>query len=89
LNLDAFLYSVICFSNKNINKYFSNNLSNTNDISFSLNNLLNFNPIKIPLKSRISLYINGTILNITFKFSIIKLNIQLIYDYFYIPRKKW
>jgi hypothetical protein len=87
LNLDAFLYSVTCSINKKINKYFNNILGDTNDIKSSLNNFLDFNTIKFHYKSHVFPCINGTILDITFKF-MVGFNMQLIYDCFYVPRKK-
>jgi hypothetical protein len=41
-DLDTFLYSVICPTDKEINKHFYTILGNTDDIKFSLNNLLDF-----------------------------------------------
>jgi hypothetical protein len=67
LDLDAFLYCVTCFPNKDIDKQFNFNLGDTVDIMFSLNEILNFDPI-IYFKSCISPCTNGTILHITFKF---------------------
>jgi hypothetical protein len=52
-------------------------LYDTNDINISLYNILNFNTIKTYFKSYIFFCTNGTILNITFKFST-ELNMQFI-----------
>jgi hypothetical protein len=82
-----FLHSVTCLPVKDINKHFIFNLGNTNDIKFSLNNFLNFDLIINYSKSCVFYCANRTILNITFKF-IVELNMQLIFDYFYTPRKK-
>jgi hypothetical protein len=87
LNLNVFLHSITYFSNKEINKHFVTTLGNTNDVKFSLNNFLDFDPIKIYFKSHVLSYLNGKILNITFKFTV-GLNIQLIFSYFYASRKK-
>jgi hypothetical protein len=86
LNLDAFLLSVINPLNKEINKHFRINLDNTNNIN-NLYNFFNSNPNKIYLKLYIFPYKNKTILNIIFKFTA-KYNIQLIYDCFYISKRK-
>jgi hypothetical protein len=82
LDLNAFLYSVTCSFNKKINKHFNNKLDNTNNVKFSLNSLLDFDLIKNHNKLCICFCTN-----ITFKF-MVGLNIQLIFDYFYAPRKK-
>jgi hypothetical protein len=47
LDLNMFLHSVTCLSNKNINKHFNNSIGNSNNITFSLNNFLDFDPIRI------------------------------------------
>jgi hypothetical protein len=83
LDLSAFLYSVICLSNKNINKHSVNNLDDTNDVKFSLG----FWPNQDIPKLHVFSYMNGMILNITFKF-ITEINMWLIFRYFYAPRKK-
>jgi hypothetical protein len=88
LDLDAFLHSVTCFSNKDANKHFIFSLGDTNDIMFSLNDFLDFDPINIYYyKSRVLSCMDGTILNITFKF-MARHNMQLIFDCFYALRKK-
>jgi hypothetical protein len=87
LNLNAFLYSIICFTNKEINKHLYNQLGNTNDIMFSLTNFLDFDPITIFFMSHIYPCINEIILNITFKFTA-EFNMKLIFNCFYAPRKK-
>jgi hypothetical protein len=88
LDLDAFLHNVICLPIKDNNKHFIFNLGNTNDVIFSLNDFLDFDPIKIYYcKSRVLSCVNGTILEITFKF-MVGLNMQLIFDCFYASRKK-
>jgi hypothetical protein len=88
LDLDAFLHSVTCLPIKDINKYFIFNLSDTNDIMFSLTDFLEFDPIKNYYhKSCVLSCTNGTILDITFRFTVGH-NMRLIFDYFYAPRKK-
>jgi hypothetical protein len=64
-----FLHSIIYLFNREINKHFITTLDNTNNVKFSLNNFLNFDPIKNYFKSHIFPCMNGTILNITFKFT--------------------
>jgi hypothetical protein len=86
-DLDTFLHSVICLPIKNINKQLINTLDDTDDVKFSLYNILNFDLIKNSFKSCISPCKNGTIFSITFKF-IARLNMQLIFDFFYASRKK-
>jgi hypothetical protein len=86
LNLDAFLHSITCFLNIEINKQF-NIIDDIDDISINLNNLLNYNPIRIYYQPCVFSYINEIILDITFKF-MAGYNMQLIYDYFYMLRKK-
>jgi hypothetical protein len=80
--------SVTCLPIKDTNKHFSSNLGDTNDIMFSLTDLLDFNLITNYLfKSHVLSCANGTILDITFKF-IAGYNMRLIFDCFYVPRKK-
>jgi hypothetical protein len=67
LNLNVVLYSITKSFNKNINKYFNFNLGNTDDISISLTKLLDFDSIKNYFKSHVFSWINGIILNITFR----------------------
>jgi hypothetical protein len=57
----------------------------TDDV-INLSNLLDFNPIKNYFKLCIYSYMNGIILDVTFKFSI-RSNMQLIYNCFYTLRK--
>jgi hypothetical protein len=87
LDLDVFLHSVTSLPIKDINKHFTFNLSDTNDVIFNLNGNLDFNPINFHFKSRVLSYTNGTIQDITFKFRT-RLNMQLIYFRYYAPRKK-
>jgi hypothetical protein len=87
LNLDTFLHSVTSLPIKDINKHFTFNLSDTNDVILSLNGNLDFNPINFYFKSRVLSYTNGTIQDITFKFRT-RLNTRLIYFRYYAPRKK-
>jgi hypothetical protein len=42
LNLNVFLYNVICFSNKNINKQFNISIGNTDNFNISINNFLDY-----------------------------------------------
>jgi hypothetical protein len=86
LDLDAFLHSVTYLPIKDTNTQFIFNLSDTNDVMFNLNEILDFDPIMY-FKSRVFSYTNGTILYITFKF-MAGLNMQLIFNYFYAPKKK-
>jgi hypothetical protein len=87
--LNAFLHSVTCLPIKDINKHFIFNLSDTNNVMFSLTDFLEFDPIKnFYYKSRVLSCTNGTISDITFKFTA-GLNMRLIFDCFYAPRKKW
>jgi hypothetical protein len=87
LDLDTFLHSVTHLPIKDTNKHFIFNLGDTNDVMFSLNDFLDFNPINNYFKSRILSCTNGTIQDITFKFRT-GLNMRLIFDCFYTPRKK-
>jgi hypothetical protein len=87
LDLDAFLHSVTHLPIKDTNKHFIFNLGDTNDVMFSLNDFLDFNPINNYFKSRVLSCTNGTIQDIIFKFRT-GLNMRLIFDCFYTPRKK-
>jgi hypothetical protein len=87
LDLDAFLRSVTCIPIKDINKHFIFDLGDTNDVMFSLNSFLDLNPINNHHKSRVLSCMNGIIHDITFKFKT-GLNMRLIFDSFYAPRKK-
>jgi hypothetical protein len=62
-------------------------LESFNEIKLSLNDFLDFDSIKIYFKSRVFPYTNRMILDITFKF-MAGFNMQLIFDYFYVSRKK-
>jgi hypothetical protein len=87
LDLDTFLHSVTHLPIKDNNKHFIFNLGDINDVIFSLNGFLDFNPINNYFKSRVFSCTNGTIQDITFKFRT-RSNMQLIFGYFYAPRKK-
>jgi hypothetical protein len=87
LDLNAFLCSVTYLPIKDINKHFIFDLGDTNDVMFNLNGFLDFNPINNYHKSRVLSCMNGTILDITFKFKTGP-NMRLIFDSFYAPRKK-
>jgi hypothetical protein len=88
LDLDVFLYSVICLPIKDNNKHFIFNLDDTKNVMFSLNDFLDFDPINTYYyKSRVFSCMNGMILDITFKF-MAGFNMRLIFDCFYTPRKK-
>jgi hypothetical protein len=89
LDLDIFLHSITYYPpNKDINKHFNIILDDTDDVNFNLSNFLEFNLIKNYFKSHVSLYTNRTsIVDITFKFNVGH-DIRLIYDCFYVPRKK-
>jgi hypothetical protein len=63
LDLDAFLHSIICLLNKNINKHLDTIFGDTNDDKFSLINFLDFNPIKNYFKLCVSSCINRMILD--------------------------
>jgi hypothetical protein len=82
-----FLYSVTCSSIKEINKQFNMTLSDTDDVNINLLLFLNFNLIKNYFKSYVFSCTNKMIMDITFKF-IAGLNMHLIFDYFYVPKKK-
>jgi hypothetical protein len=85
----VFLYSVTHLPIKDINKHFIFNLGDTNNVNFSLHNLLNYNPTnKFFCKSRVLFCTNEIIFDITFKF-MAGLDMWLIFDCFYAPRKKW
>jgi hypothetical protein len=88
LNLNMFLHNVTCLSIKDTNKHFIFNLGDTNDVMFSLNNFLDFDLNNIYYrKLRVISCMDGTILDITFKF-MTRPNMRLIYSSFYAPRKK-
>jgi hypothetical protein len=85
--LDIFLYSITYLPIKNINKYLTTTLGNTDDVKFNLYNILDFEPIKNNFKLYIFPCKNGMIFSITFNF-IAEFNMRLIYDYFYALKEK-
>jgi hypothetical protein len=88
LDLNVFLHSITHLSIGDTNKHFIFNLDDTNNVMFSLTDFLDFDPIKNYFyKLYVLSCMNGTILDITFKF-MAGLNMQLIFGYFYAPRKK-
>jgi hypothetical protein len=87
LDLDAFLHSITHLPIKDTNKHFIFNIGDTNDVMFSLTDFLDSDPIKSYFKSHVLSCTNGTIQDITFKFTT-ELNMRLIFGYFYALRKK-
>jgi hypothetical protein len=87
LDLNAFLHSVTNLPYQEFNKHSAPIIGDTNDVMFSLNNYLEFDIIINYNKLHVLSCVNGTILDITFKF-MTGHNMRLIFDCFYAPRKK-
>jgi hypothetical protein len=87
LDLNAFLHSVTCLPDMEINKHYNKFLNDTTGVKFSLYKYLNFNPTINYFKLCVFPNKNRTISDITFKF-IAGSNMQLIYNCFYASRKK-